>query len=415
MPTILFIHGTGVREPSFSRTFRVVKAKLLAVNSDWKVERCYWGEKFGVQLTEVKTVPRERVEVDNSERAAGEASDAELNVTVWQMLYADPFFELRWIASSNANSDGDEEWEAPAPGEALVGTTVRKQLDDFTQSPELESALRDCSLVDDESPDLFAQSLETLRQADVVDAALGTNNPELPFAVVRALLALTIANAVEHGAPAPSDIQRAKLVEIVLGEFGGASRGIMKWLLAPLAGFASRRATTYVTNHRSGISGEAAPVAGDVILYQTRGEKIRECIKHCAEKINDDVYLLAHSLGGIASVDLLAMSRPKNVRGLITVASQAPLLYEFDALVSTRNPGNLPAGFPQWLNIYDPRDFLSYMAEPVFDKTVVKDVEVRSGEPFPQSHSAYWNLDIVWTTIERFINQVEGAHHPAAS
>lgn len=414
MPTILFIHGTGVREPSFSRSFRVVQAKIAAINPAWKVKKCYWGEKYGVQLTDVKTVPPGRVEIAKDARGAAEASDEDLTLTVWQMLYADLFFELRWIASGTAAA-GDVEAEAAAPGEALVGATVRSQLDHFTITPELQSALEACGISDSMSEDSFAAALTGVRESELLEAALRTNNAELPMAVSRAIIALTIADAVALGAPAPSETQRTRLYELVLAQLGGANRSIMKWLLAPLTGFASRRATTYVANHRSGISGEAAPAAGDVILYQTRGEKIRECIKAEAERTQDAVYLLAHSLGGIASVDLLAMSPPKNVRGLITVASQAPLLYEFDALTSIRNPGVLPAAFPRWLNIYDPRDFLSYMAEPVFDKKKVKDVEVRSGEPFPQSHSAYWNLDSVWTNIERFIKDVERDHIPAGS
>lgn len=407
MPTIIFIHGTGVREPSFSRSFRVVKAKIAALNPAWKVEKCYWGEKYGVQLTDVKTVPPGRVEIAKDARGAAEASDEDLTLTVWQMLYADPFFELRWIASGTG---GSEEEEAAAPGETLVGATIRNQLDNFAVTSELQSALQACGITDEKSKDSFSAALADVRDSELLEPALQTHNAELPMAVSRAIIALTIADAVALGAPAPSETQRTRLYELVLAELGGAHRGIMKWLLAPLTGFASRRATTYVANHRSGISGEAAPAAGDVILYQTRGEKIRDCIKAEAEKAQDSVYLLAHSLGGIASVDLLAMSPPKNVRGLITVASQAPLLYEFDALTSIRNPGALPDTFPRWLNIYDARDFLSYMAEPVFDRTKVKDVEVKSGEPFPQSHSAYWNLDSVWTNIERFINDVEREH-----
>ena len=56
-----------------------------------------------------------------------------------------------------------------------------------------------------------------------------------------------------------------------------------------------------------------------------------------------------------------------------------------------------------WLNIYDSRDFLSFLAEPLFRRSdglaSVVDLRVRSGKDFPKSHGAYWELDPVWDAI----------------
>ena len=50
----------------------------------------------------------------------------------------------------------------------------------------------------------------------------------------------------------------------------------------------------------------------------------------------------------------------------MTVGSQAPLLYTFDAIPSMpydeADPPRLPV---PWLNVYDSRDFLSFVAEPL--------------------------------------------------
>ena len=81
----------------------------------------------------------------------------------------------------------------------------------------------------------------------------------------------------------------------------------------------------------------------------------------------------------------------------MTVGSQAPLLYTFDAIPSMpydeADPPHLPV---PWLNIYDTRDFLSFLAEPLFRRSdglaSVVDLRVRSGRDFPKSHSAYWEL-----------------------
>jgi hypothetical protein len=113
---------------------------------------------------------------------------------------------------------------------------------------------------------------------------------------------------------------------------------------------------------------------------------------------------VALSLGGIALVDLLASWPDAPVEACVTVGSQAPLLYTFDAIPSMpydeADPPRLPV---PWLNIYDTRDFLSFLAEPLFRRTdglaSVVDLRVRSGRDFPKSHSAYWELESVWDAI----------------
>jgi hypothetical protein len=61
----------------------------------------------------------------------------------------------------------------------------------------------------------------------------------------------------------------------------------------------------------------------------------------------------------------------------------------------------LPSHFPQWLNIYDPRDFLSYVAAKVFPSSsrAIVDVEVDNRQPFARSHSAYWTNPETWDAI----------------
>ncbi len=62
----------------------------------------------------------------------------------------------------------------------------------------------------------------------------------------------------------------------------------------------------------------------------------------------------------------------------------------------------LPDTLPKsWLTVYDRSDFLSYKAEPAFPGRVT-DVQVDNGQPFPESHSAYWHNDEqVWKATAR--------------
>ena len=113
---------------------------------------------------------------------------------------------------------------------------------------------------------------------------------------------------------------------------------------------------------------------------------------------------VALSLGGIALVDLLGEWPDAPVEACLTVGSQAPLLYTFDAIPSMPyDEADPPHLTVPWLNIYDTRDFLSFLAEPLFRRSdgtaSVVDLRVQSGKDFPRSHSAYWELGPVWDAI----------------
>jgi hypothetical protein len=152
--------------------------------------------------------------------------------------------------------------------------------------------------------------------------------------------------------------------------------------------------------------------AGDILLYQGRGDGIRKFILDEIKKCTGTVVLLAHSLGGIACVDLLVLHRMSQVQLLITCGSQAPLLYELGALHSLafqeRVPraDRLPKDFPTWLNFYDLRDFLSYVAAPVFANGRISDVKVDNRLPFPESHSGYWRNADVWERVREDLRKV---------
>ena len=114
--------------------------------------------------------------------------------------------------------------------------------------------------------------------------------------------------------------------------------------------------------------------------------------------------VVAHSLGGIASVELLARTADLPVAALVTCGSQAPFLYETDALGHLRRGNALPGHFPRWFNVYDLNDMLSYAAGGVFSGRA-DDFEVRSRQPFPQCHSAYWSQDKMWQALKTWLGR----------
>lgn len=82
----------------------------------------------------------------------------------------------------------------------------------------------------------------------------------------------------------------------------------------------------------------------------------------------------------------------------MTVGSQAPFLYESGSLPTLEHPAPLPPHVPDWLNLYDRRDLLSYLGEGLFPGRVT-DTPVDSRQPFPAAHSAYWTNPAVFRHI----------------
>jgi hypothetical protein len=169
-------------------------------------------------------------------------------------------------------------------------------------------------------------------------------------------------------------------------------------------------ATNYFEDRREALFEILGPqMMADVIGYHRHRDSIQKVLRTeltaAARAANGRPVLpVALSLGGIALVDLLASWPEAPVEACVTVGSQAPLLYTFDAIPSMpydeADPPSLPV---PWLNVYDTRDFLSFLAEPLFRRTdglaSVVDLRVHSGADFPRSHSAYWELDPVWEAI----------------
>jgi hypothetical protein len=307
-------------------------------------------------------------------------------------LYTDPWYELRLLRHVR---DGGAELP---PGVESPAVTLRRQIEGFRCSPELRADLERPGLVR-----AFDEALAALLAAPEFDEAAETAPCDDPLehrqAVARAVMARVLATT--DGAV--DGETRDALVERFADELHGYGRGMVTWLARPFKGIASHAVTQLMSRRRGSIADATAPVAGDILRYQVRGEGIRAAIRQAIMDTRaETVTLLAHSLGGIACVDLLVASNIPEVDRLVTVGSQAPFLYEIGALKSLEPPEQLPDHFPLWLNIYDPRDFLAYVGQPVFPGRVA-DVEVDNRQPFPQAHSAYWANRAVWAAVGEFL------------
>lgn len=404
MKTLLFVHGTGVRERGFDETKRALQDELNRRSigfADYKLEGCYWGKECGVKLpTPAKSVPH---------YDPGDLPTArEEELTKWLTLRCDPFFELREVVRDEGVWEPDftnPKVKAPCSGipAKIGGIRPEGDLAALLKRHRL-AAYFETTVADLADSGTFQALCEHLKPNP------GTLNPMF----ARMIVARTLTTAEADGILPVNGMVRDRLVELLIQPLGGRVGAIKDvfsgamGMLWTLLGPGIRWATTAT---RSDLTNSGSPVAGDIVAYQgPHGPGMRKRIGDDIKNApTSEVAVVAHSLGGIACVDLLIEEKLPKVTHLITVGSQAPFLYEIDALCQLRYGNPLPAHFPKnWMNVYDNHDILGYCAEDVFPNSkhvFVKDVEVDTGEPFPQAHGAYWTNDRFWDELKDFLRR----------
>ncbi|MDX2030143.1 MAG: hypothetical protein SF339_05715 [Blastocatellia bacterium] len=384
MPSIIYVHGTGVRDEV---TYKIVEKALPS----YSVVNCFWGQDHGVDLHRGgKSIPGYMAQANWSEEEKAE--------TQWELLYREPLIELLQSASLTVKPD-----DVPPP---LPWEELKTKIEAYQRSAPLAALLEQAQL-----NALWPEAFQAIvfQEKTVFESALKkfTLNHDQPIILIaRAIIASAISIGLQRNLPLPDADTRDDLVERLAADFG---KKHYKSSLGTAVAYYLRPLTWVAERKRAVLSDGAFPAAGDILLYQRRGEDIRdfieaEILKASRKRNGEKVVLLAHSLGGIACFDLLAKNPDMPVEALITVGSQAPLLYELDCLWSLRCKEMLRSDFPRWLNIFDQQDFLSYIAEDVFPgHEQIEDFEVRSGQPFPISHGAYWQIGEFWKKVRGWI------------
>ncbi|MEU4413237.1 hypothetical protein [Nocardia salmonicida] len=376
MTTVLFVHGTGVRAPSYDARFVEVSARLERIRPGWSVERCYWGDAHGARLhADGASIP------DTSGRGVEDFRDAD-GVALWWALAQDPLFELRLIAAQEAGIDDEPPPNVKRPGRRLLAAV------DALAAGQVVDAVVDAGLAD-VLPDSVREVLDDEVTRPLI---LASRSVSLADPLARAIVAQVMTDSAGTAAVTELDgNSRDELVKAVALELSdNTARGVggnafgVAFKLAMKAG-----GSRFADRQRAAWSSAGAPLAGDILVYLTRGGGIKDFIADRLVELEGPVVVLAHSLGGIAALELLATQSFPQVQQLITVGSQAPLFYELDALPSLRYNDPLPTTVPHWTNIYDPRDLLGYIGAGVFPGRV-EDHAVNNRAPFPWAHTTYF-------------------------
>ena len=358
---------------------------------------CYWAGACGVKLPEKPhSIPDYSVGAQPTER--------ERELAKWLALRCDPFFELREAIRQ------DGAWEPTGAERKPPCGAMPSVVAKITPEGPLKELLRYHRL-----SEAFEKSIAELGSSGTLQSLCNHLKPR-PLTITRAFARMIAAQALvkaeTDSAIFVDGMVRDRIVDLLIAPLGGqagairdifgAAMGAVWTLLSPGIRWATTASRTDLTNGGS-------PVAGDIIAYQgPHGDAFRKRILEDIEGAPGEVAIVAHSLGGIACVDLLIERPLQKVTHLVTVGSQAPFLYEIDSLCSLRYGSPLPAHFPRnWLNVYDRHDILGYRAEYVFPEShvFVQDLEVDTREPFPQAHSAYWTAEVFWQTLKPFLKR----------
>lgn len=383
----MFVHGTGVRAEAYEKGFRTVCEGLRQHRPGLDVRRCYWGSDEGVRLTQGG------ISVPGYGSSGGNTDRLDAETERWAALYTDPYYELRLLGEAPPTSAGAFGGGLPA------GDRFAHEVERFQPSDTLLTALDEHGLAQ-----RFRSALEELpgrAEFRALVRTVGEDGYEERGAVARALLARTVLT--QEGDALLAGVHRDALLELLGEELRTQGRSLQGRLGRLLSAAVLPLATSRAVHRRGQVTDGVLPAAGDILRYQAHGDGLRRRIRHAIEQAEgDSVTVLAHSLGGVAAVDLLVLEEVPRVTELITVGSQAPFLYEAGALVSLEPSAPLPDHFPRWLNVYDRRDLLSYLAEPLFPSHA-RDVAVDNRQPFPQAHSTYWSNPVLWEEIHTWM------------
>jgi hypothetical protein len=399
MGSLVFVHGIGVRAPKngdhpLAATSRCIGWELFHKRIEWKVVPCNWGDDLGARLhADGKSLPPLQGKL-------GIAVQPDDPAGLWEILLDDPTFELRALAGMSTSGAG-----GPPPG-TRGGPPGGSRPAWIDLQARLAAGIQPVGALAErldryDLKDCFGQALSQVQADPAVPAAIA--EPQAPRAIARAIVARMLRMALEQGIPAPGLVDIEAIVSDVEQILRPAQLGaVSDWAKSVLMGWS----TSLGERRRITLSVAATPIAGDVIYYQAHGERIRARIRDAISDAPEPVAVLAHSLGGVATTEAFCQypALRQRVRKFITAGSQPGFFYEIDALRILPFGKPLPDDFPDWLNFWDPRDFLSFLIGPVFTGGRSRnDAKVESGLPFPASHSGYWRQPVTWGRVEKFL------------
>jgi hypothetical protein len=386
---VIFVHGTGVREKQYNSTFIAIKQGLQNLNPNIELISCSWGKHSGARL--------------NANNASSPNFDPEIvrnisgdlvEIYLWDELYRDPTAEIQFLP--HRRREGSHR-EAPRKLRQRIESLLQQ---DFLNDFDLRFSIDHYTFQQAHSYIFEYVSIDSL--CAVAQSPLN----EFYDVISRAIVGALVYRSSENPSSDKSE-EQARFIsnhmhggEVPRGSLERLAEGFIKKIVVPKA--VKKLQEDMVKRNPSYF-----PAIADILMYQARPDPIHDYILDVINRCPQPVFLLAHSLGGIACVDLLISNKQasKSTKALITVGSQVPFMYEINALRSLEYKDPLPSYFPsKWVNIYDKKDSLSFVGQ---DKNLfsnyIEDYEVNNEKHFPECHSRYWGNTRVYEKIVEVI------------
>lgn len=389
--TIVYVHGASDRGPQVDDHVANIERQILLAGMDFDVVASRWGEAEGARL-------------DRLEAALPAAAPPTAPAAVPQggaVPARAPLEELAELARS---------------AEPAIETS-RQDVAQWREADQLLAICRSQIAVgDDALREVFRRAATGVDASVEYRRAQGAAiaEPALVDAVGRAVAATVAADTSMAAKSTVTanlfDDAQVTIAEAVLGV--AAATLLAGYLGVDVGPHLKRWATDVLIPHRARITRDVALGPADVVLYQRNGERIRRFVaRTIGEALHGGgpVVALGNSLGGVVLVDTLSQPGAPRPHLLVTAGSQAPLLATFGGLDPLGLPGS-PPPFQPWLNIFDRRDFLGFVARPVWPgEAGIIDREVDMGLGFPDSHGvAYLRHSETYLAIAEQLDSTSG-------
>ena len=186
MTTLVFIHGTGVRQPAYEQTFKTIENRISKQRPDIKVVPCFWGEKFGTKLNaQGASIP-----LYDATLAINDGEEDHQEILLWEQLYRNPLYELG-LLSLKPSSDNHGNPFGEQPGDELNSRLLA-----LIPATELQAKLQEAGVAE-----VFEQARENITRTDVYQEVLEeVSSPESEYfdAIARAIVAQAIFERSEE-------------------------------------------------------------------------------------------------------------------------------------------------------------------------------------------------------------------------
>jgi hypothetical protein len=386
---VVFVHGVGNRKDRFDEQLARVRKGVGGRWPEAQVEGVYWGDLGASTDWLGKSLPEAASgRGDPIDPFAGTADQADWT---WALL-EDPYLELRALREH----EGLDPFVRPTVAVAERNQELRGAVDALADqiAAESPSFTAGAAIGHDVVLHVVRHAVE---EASGADPALGV--PELIGPLQRCLTAALCVETLGDDDALDADFRwnhaTARILELLERQLGGA-RALGPALWAPPLTFTLRHGLRRRVLRRMSV------FVGDVLAYLARRETVQARVAEAvaSRRVDGPLWLVGHSLGGVIAFDYCRRV-DHEIGRLVTVGSQVGLFGELAVFddVARDADGRLrgPERINVWRNLYDPDDFLSFLAAPVF--TGVVDVAVDTRAPFPISHSEYWNQPCTYASL----------------